>query len=258
VVNNLSFISGIAMRIFWLGTASWFFGCDSKPDIKPGICISFDDRTIREWNELSPLFDRYGARVTFFITQFDSLDESEIAILKQLKAKGHEIGSHAAMHVISEHYIREHGYSKYLEDEVDQSISSMEKQDLKPTSFAYPYGAKYWFTDYLLLKRFKVVRGVAAMPANVELDAVDDIYVSGGDDDVSALGFDYGMKLDSDDLDRAFDRVLANNEVIMLYGHYPSSDSSDAYTFDIEFLEQMLRLAQQRKLQYYLVSELSE
>jgi peptidoglycan-N-acetylglucosamine deacetylase len=260
VIGNLQFLlsNRNIICVFCVGIVSYFSGCNSNSELKPGICVSFDDRTIREWKELSPLFDRYGAKVTFFVTQFDSLDEEEISILEELKAKGHEIGSHGAMHVISEHYIQEHGYRKYLENEIDQSVSSMEKQGLKPTSFAYPYGAKYWFTDYLLLKRFKVVRGVAVMPTNADIATVDDIYLSRRDNDVSALGFDHGMNLKPDDLKRAFDRACVNNEVVMLYGHSPSSDSSDAYTFDLKFLEEMLRMGQERKLRYYLVSELSE
>jgi peptidoglycan/xylan/chitin deacetylase (PgdA/CDA1 family) len=260
VYNHLhhSVTKRIFSFVFSVGGALSFLGCDSNPKFDPGICISFDDRTIHEWNDLSPLFDRYDAKVTFFVTQFDSLDEEEIAILKELKAKGHEIGSHGAMHVISEHYIQEHGYRKYLENEIDQSVSSMETQGLKPTSFAYPYGAKYWFTDYLLLKRFKVVRGVTSMQMNADIATIDEIYLSDRDNDVSALGFDHGTNLKPNDLKRAFDRACVSNEVVMLYGHYPGSDSSDAYTFDLKFLEEMLRMAQERKLRYYLVSELSE
>jgi len=36
----------------------------------------------------------------------------------------------------------------------------MKKHGFDPKSFAYPYGAKYWFTDMMLLKKFKILRGV--------------------------------------------------------------------------------------------------
>jgi peptidoglycan/xylan/chitin deacetylase (PgdA/CDA1 family) len=260
VYNHLhhSVTKRIFSFIFSVGGALSFLGCDSNLEFHPGICISFDDRTIHEWNELSPLFDRYGAKVTFFVTQFDSLDEEEIAILKKLKAKGHEIGSHGAMHVISEHYIQEHGYRKYLENEIDQGVSSMEKQGLKPTSFAYPYGAKYWFTDYLLLKRFKVIRDVAVMPEDDALKQLDDIFISDRDDNVSALGFDYGSKLTIDNIKPGIERAIRQKEILMLYGHYPGSDTTDNYTFDKNLLEEILKLARERGLRFYCVSELAD
>lgn len=102
-----------------LAVVVWFSACQSGTKRKAGICISFDDRSIYEWQTFSGLLDRYNAKVTFFVTQFDSLNEQEIEILKDFKRKGHEIGCHGALHVISENYITEHGYAKYLQNEVE-------------------------------------------------------------------------------------------------------------------------------------------
>lgn len=231
--------------------------CDSTVD-GPGICISFDDRTIREWEKLSDLFDRYNAKVTFFVTQFDSLSHEEVLILQKMKAKGHEIGSHGAIHVISEHYIQEHGYSEYLANEVDRSVGEMTKAGLKPTSFAYPYGASYWFTDYLLLKRFNVLRGVSIKPEGTKISDVDDIFSDGDDNSVSALGFDYSSRLLKGDIDEGIERAIRENEVILFYGHVPGEDSLNPYTFDQQLLEYMLNSAQSKDLKFYTISELEQ
>jgi peptidoglycan-N-acetylglucosamine deacetylase len=56
--------------------AGAFLGCGS-PSGKPGaggIALSFDDHFIKEWYELRPLFQKYNAKATFFITCPDSLN----------------------------------------------------------------------------------------------------------------------------------------------------------------------------------------
>src|SRR5438034_1387906 len=50
-----------------------------------GICLSFDDRYIKEWHEMRALLNRYHARVTFFVSQFDSLSATEIQMLADLQ-----------------------------------------------------------------------------------------------------------------------------------------------------------------------------
>jgi len=78
--------------------------------------------------------------VTFFITQFDSLTPDEIGLLHRFEDEGHEIGSHGALHVLSEHYIREHSYQDYLEKEIGKNLQSMRKHGFNPRSFAIPMG----------------------------------------------------------------------------------------------------------------------
>ena len=45
-----------------------------------------------------------------------------------LKAGGHEIGSHGAIHVVSEYYIKEFGYDAYLEHEIDKNTARHERR----------------------------------------------------------------------------------------------------------------------------------
>ena len=122
---------------------------------------------------MKELLKKYNSRVTFFITQFDSLEPSEIEMLKELEKEGHEIGSHGALHVVSENYIKAKTYKEYIENEIDASIFSMKKKGVTPKSFAYPYGAKYWFTDMLLLKKFRILRGVEPINNETGLSLLD-------------------------------------------------------------------------------------
>src|SRR5579862_2460832 len=64
-----------------------------------GICISFDDRSIKEWHDMRELLNQHKAKVTFFVCQFDLLTTREIKMLKELSEDGHEIALHGAIHV---------------------------------------------------------------------------------------------------------------------------------------------------------------
>ena len=165
-------------------------GCQSETQ-PGGVWMSFDDRTIDKWFELRELFRGQGASVTFFITQPDSLTAEEIRKLRQLQADGHEIGFHGSMHVLSEIYIKEHSYQDYLNREIDLGLATMEELGFACHAFAYPYGAKYWFTDFLLKRRFDVLRGVVPLNQERNLATMDDIYYDfDGDRTLFALGFD--------------------------------------------------------------------
>ena len=94
----------------------------TQEKLSPGICLSFDDRSINEWFELRDIFLENDVRATFFITQLDSISKSEIAKLKVLEAEGHEIGFHGVHHVLSEHYIKENSYADYLNYEMNPGL----------------------------------------------------------------------------------------------------------------------------------------
>ena len=233
-------------------------GCHQKKH-QPGICLSFDDRPIKEWHQMRALLKRYHAHVTFFVTQFDSLSATEIQMLTDLQNDGHEIASHGALHVQAESYIKAHSYKEYLANEIEPSISSMKKAGFDPVSFAYPYGSKYWFTDYLLLKKFKSTRGVASMEKQNSLAAVDEIFYD----------FDNSRKLSSIEIDgpaqltkavivEAMRRAIQNNEVLLLSGHTPVQNKAPGlYSFNSAFLESILKEANDRHLGFYRIRELS-
>src|SRR5688572_11158013 len=128
-------------KIIFLLFALPIFSCQQSEIKRSGICLSFDDRTVKEWYKMNDLLKKYNSRVTFFITQFDSLDSAEIMMLRQLENEGHEIGSHGALHVISENYIKENSYSEYIKNEIDANSLAMKKNGFVPKSFSYPYGA---------------------------------------------------------------------------------------------------------------------
>jgi peptidoglycan/xylan/chitin deacetylase (PgdA/CDA1 family) len=233
--------------------------CTSRRERTPGICLSFDDHSVREWYDLMPLFRKYNAKVTFFISHFDSLSDAEIGMLKEMQDEGHEIGSHGALHVVSENYIHTHGYKAWLKNEIDGNTNAMRAKGFDPVSFAYPYGAKYWFTDLLLLDRFKILRGVSALQ-NHSITKTDEIYFAfDHDETVSALGIDKGT-LQEGDITDGIEKAISENKVLLLMGHKPDVNfkRTDSYSFDPALLEFILKEATEHHLTFYRVTDLAE
>lgn len=216
-----------------------------------GVCISFDDRSVNEWFGLRELLLKYDARVTFFVTQWDSLSLDEKSKLRMLQNDGHEIGFHGVRHLLSEHYIKAHSLEKYMTDEIVPGIQAMNKDGFYPTSFAYPYSAKYWFTDRELLKYFYVLRS-EAIPQEGELPANVDaaFYDYEGKRLTYALSLENKSLWTDTELNRALDRAADENEVLVLYGHVPGA------TTDLKLLEDVLRQASQRNLKFQRMSDL--
>lgn len=204
------------------------------------------------------LLKRYNSHVTFFVTQFDSLDSNEIRMLKELEKEGHEIGSHGALHVVAEYYIKGKTYNEYIENEIDASIFYMNKNGFAPKAFAYPYGAKYWFTDMILLKKFGIIRGVEPMNIEKDLTLIDDIYYTyNGDKTLSSIGIDKSNGLTKQMIDKAIKRAFNNKEVLMLYGHSPTTGADNgAYNFDPNILEYILNEAQKKNLKFMTYEDL--
>ncbi|MEQ8476232.1 polysaccharide deacetylase family protein [Fulvivirga sp.] len=232
--------------------------CNNRVKRYPGISLSFDDRSINEWFELRELFNENNVRVTFFITQPDSLDSQEIHKLRLLENDGHEIGFHGNMHELSEYYIKENSYSDYLKNEIDEGMRKMDSLGFDCVSFAYPYGAKYWFTDFLLLKQFKFLRGVAPLNKEKDISKIDEVYYKFDDDrTLSAIGFDKISEVTPGMINTALERSIENQEILLMYAHSPSISNQDHdYTFNIDLLKSIIQLANQKNIGFYPIGKM--
>jgi len=250
VHNLLLFIIGLV-----------FVSCNKDIESRyPGICLSFDDRTVDEWFHLRELLNDNNVKVTFFITQPDSLSKTEIDKLKILAVDGHEIGFHGSMHVLSENYIKQNSYSDYLDHEINQGINSMDSLGFNCVSFAYPYGAKYWFTDLLLLQKFKFLRGVSPLNKEKDLTQIEDIYYSfDGDRTLTAIGIDNISGIDENMIDQAMERIINNKEILMLFAHSPTTqEKTTGYTFSIDLLTYIIQKANENNINFYRIQDLTK
>lgn len=125
-----------------------------------GLALSFDDRDLAGWHLLRPLFDRYGARVTFFISQFSTLTEDELRMLRDLAADGHAIEYHSTNHLNAEEFAASNGVDRYIDEDILPDLQRMRAAGFDPTSFAYPFGARTPATDAAVLQHFRLARAI--------------------------------------------------------------------------------------------------
>lgn len=248
------------IKVLVLLTAYIITSCDSNMELnRAGVCLSFDDQSVTEWFELRELFKSNNVIVTFFISEPKLLDSTEIAKLKLLQEDGHEIGFHGNLHVLSEYYIKEHSYASYLKDEIEDGLILMDSIGFNCRSFAYPYGSKYWFTDVLLLRKFDHLRSVSGVNNEKDLTIIDDIYYSfDGDKTISAIGFDNNERLNDMMINDAMEKALEKKNVLMLYGHTPTNNStSTGYYFSEDRLKYIIDRSNQLGLAFYRIKDLN-
>jgi peptidoglycan/xylan/chitin deacetylase (PgdA/CDA1 family) len=130
-------------------------------DVVPGsLALSFDDHSVASWTALRPLFDRYGARVTFFVSAYLDLTSGERAQLHQLSDDGHDIEYHSTNHLNAVDYVAAHGMNGYIADEILPALDAMRADGFPTTIFAYPFGARSAATDAALARYFTRLRAI--------------------------------------------------------------------------------------------------
>ncbi|PWJ40747.1 polysaccharide deacetylase family protein [Sediminitomix flava] len=241
--------------IFFLTIISLSSSCH-KVEKKAGIWLSFDDQSIDQWYDLKTLLDSNSVKATFFISYPHYLTPQKIQKLKNLEKDGHEIGFHGYHHELSEYYIKEHGYLDYIEKEINQGLKIMQSHGFQCTSFAYPFGAKYWFTDFILSQKFEFTRGVTSLNQEKDLSKMEDIYYKFDNDrSLSAISFDNNSGVSLQMLDIALQRALTQNEVLMLYAHKPTNTDQKSYTFNTTTLKYIIDKANTYQLMFYTTKD---
>ena len=133
---------------------------DCSPDRgrpKGVLVLSFDDRNFDDWERAIPLFDRYGAHATFFVS--GEIDNAVVRTMKKLRAHGHSIGLHGLRHADADREIAAKGAERYYEDEISRQKRTCDVSYVPVCSFGYPNGRRTEETDKLFFDRgFERVR----------------------------------------------------------------------------------------------------
>ncbi|MFF9348922.1 polysaccharide deacetylase family protein [Streptomyces sp. NPDC014734] len=141
------------------------------------LLLTFDDRHVREWAAVAPLFARYGARVTFFVCEPDRLDGDEARMLRRLADDGHTIGCHGMRHERATDFVAAHGAGAYLDREVVPALESLRRLGFPARGFAYPCSARDESTDRLLLTLFERLRGGVPAERRADPSLADELRV---------------------------------------------------------------------------------
>lgn len=217
---------------------------------KPGIAITWDDDSIEEWHNLLSFKWYRDIKTTFALTQPYRLSEDKWEKLRDLKRHGHEIASHAYRHENALHYIKSNGMQAYIDSELLSSISLMTSKGLAPTSFVYPYGVHNNATNSALLKYFKAVRVTSYSHGG-------DLFIWGSTKVIPANGMDSNYPYAMEDYYKWLEKAKNSNQVVVLYGHIPTSEPSGNYRTPHQRLELIIKKAKELNLTFYTLSELS-
>ena len=228
----------------------------------PGVLLTFDDAHVKEWVAAIPLFAKYNAHATFFVTQFDKLNEGQIEGLRTLKRAGHAIGCHGLRHRKAAEYAREHGTSGYLADEIEPALDLMQKAGFTPTSFAYPMSNRDDETDAALLKHFRHLRGGAFCAKGQRLAELDGIFTPLSE--LPNRGCLLGRSIDKageegrehiiDEVKEALQRAKQRDECVVFYSHNIGTQPKNHIR--PEALESILAYGKELGLHFYTYDDL--
>ncbi len=142
------------------------------------VSLSFDDARVSQIDVGVPLFDKYGAKVTFFVNPPNM--EKRLDGWKKAAAQGYEIGNHSRSHPCTGNFTwsRKNDVEDFtlaaMAEEMDNANRDTERLlGVKPATFAYPCGQKFVgrgvetkSTVPLVAQRFLAGRGFRDEAAN--------------------------------------------------------------------------------------------
>lgn len=131
--------------------------CRPRPFGSYGVLLlTFDDRNFEDWERAMPLFEKYGAHATFFMS--GELTTDAIRTTKKLSAAGHSIGLHGRTHADVPETVAAKGWEAYWASEVESVWSRCNVAYIPVRNFAYPNNRHTSATDELILKKLMRVR----------------------------------------------------------------------------------------------------
>ena len=122
------------------------------------LAFAFDDTSVDQWLSVRDILEAHHAKVTFFVSKWQTLTPEAIKGIAELAADGHDIEPHSVNHVHALDYVAEHSVADYVADEVVPSIEAVKAAGYSPTSYAYPFGEHDDAIDAAVLKVIARVR----------------------------------------------------------------------------------------------------
>jgi len=227
----------------------------AKPKSYPaGVVLSFDDAYVDEWYAADKVLKKYGWKASFCVCRIDSVGAPQIKKLLELQKEGHEIAGHGYHHYNAVKYVNQFGIDRYIEEEIDPMLASMQKKGFtKVSSFAYPYGERSNVLDSALSRRFKVIRGRDFSEKAPEKEGCyfrDSKFMYPFDIDNNHIHFSIPYLLE------LLDEAKRKNKILILSSHRPVSSLTGNYQTKIETLEFICKFMKLNTMKFYRLSDL--
>ena len=218
---------------------------------RPGIALTFDDHCVEEWYNCMPLFDSFGVKATFYVSNYLKLTAKDKWMLRQLQDHGHEIAYHSLTHPDFVKYLKKHSAAQLLSEEIDKGMALMNADGFYPTTFAYPYGSHNNQTDQLLLKKFKSLRALNGSP-----DRSKSFTATSDNTMLYSIGLDLSSGKSMDELLNLISLAQQNSNCLVLLGHHINQPATKMQV-PYERLKKIITTVHERKMKFYTVSEIS-
>jgi peptidoglycan/xylan/chitin deacetylase (PgdA/CDA1 family) len=200
-----------------------------------GLLLAFDDDYADIWERYLDLFDRYGARVTFFV-QGDYSPFCTVA-----ENRGHEIGYHTKNHFNLLKVSRQ----VFLEETVG-GAESFRQRGIPLKAFAYPYGYSEPWMDEVLWENFSILRGFGTTFRVYNADAIKAGYISSKSIDNNQYKNDAEFEADISDM---LGSIKLSGGVLPLTTHTIAAEVS--WGISPDRLEYLLKTAAELELKFY-------
>jgi len=208
-----------------------------------GILLSFDDDYMETWEQYLDLFDKYGAKVTFFIMgQYDPF--CTIAL-----SRGHDVGFHTLNHLDLRSLSRED-----FDREAIISAESFRQEGIPVSSLAFPYGFSDTWMHEALLEHYSVLRGYGTAFRLYTGDRI-------GSAHIISIAIDNTVLQGEDNFDRTIltmlrtVKFLDKNWIVPMTSH---DISNAAWAIRQRRLEFLLGAITDLKLKFYLYSDFTK
>lgn len=220
------------------------------------LCLTFDDRNWQRWVAAMPIFEKYGARASFFPN--GQLDKDALSALKRLHDAGHTVGPHTLNHRNAPETIAKIGFDAYWLEEVAPQLSAFASVGIFPKSMAYPNNRHDVASDAGFIKRgIKRLRtGVkGARPYDpkglqrdriVPFEKLEAMYLS--EEAVltcavmPGVGIGQAYNTDIDDLCKGLRRAASRNETVVFFSH-DIAENPNMISMRTDWLEKILATA---------------
>jgi peptidoglycan/xylan/chitin deacetylase (PgdA/CDA1 family) len=212
---------------------------------RAGVLLAFDDDYMENWEMYFDLFDKYGAKVTFFVQgEYNGALERFCA---EALNRGHDVGYHTVHHTDLRGLSRERFFTEAI-----SGAAAFREHGTPLKSFAYPYGfSSPWMHDELL-QHYRILRGYGV---TYKLYREEDFRTGY----VSSRAIDNTVIKDDEDFARIITamfrtvKFLGGEWVLPVTTHDISGSASWGIT--PERLEYVLQTADDLKLEFYRYSD---
>lgn len=202
------------------------------------LCLTFDDRSFDNWLKVLPLWRKYDARGTFFVS--GTMDAVAVKAMQDLQNAGHSVGLHALHHAKYPDKPE-----RYIEEEILPQLDVCRQAGINIRAFAYPYSLRDADSDRKLFEIFDFLRGGfwQITEKGEPLVGNDRLFVK----EISAKQLFFGMSasgnFDLHALSQCFFRAAERDETIVFYAHDITEEIAPSHHISIGQLEVLLKLA---------------